>query len=619
VTGSQIVDGQISFVLSQNRARLEAESYAQDEFIALLSEMARATWKDPELERGAFGVEEALASIPTRARPTTFLQLCVDFGFVQRNDVNTLRFRDAWPHGYLAARSLVHLLRGEHSDRGLTRDRAVDQLARIGSPAIPALIAALAAQDDAMCLGAAVALRGIGPSAAPALTEALLSGNQRVRRWATEALSSKDNANAALPVLLRVVREDDRPLVVAGAVLALGRSHNPEAEPGLITALRHDDSMVRMFSKQALEEFDSPRARRALDDLARSPPCGPSNAAGSRGPDPRDEDNRILHERAMNSPRIFISYAKEDVRYANELRRLLKLADFDPWMDSAGLLGGEAWEARLAQVIRTSDFVVALLSKHTAGGYQEEELRVAMNDAPAGRRADAPFVLPCALMRFLRGDTEQALRGLIDNNQLVNIWDFDANWRQVHERLYMSARAAGLSAPTLLRSKPRTDLTESAANRMIAQRNFFDGSRNREGRPAAAILNTCLNGGLVEDRATGRMWTRNCSSPKPLLGPTGAYMVARGANQDRLGDADDWRLPTLEEAMSVMAREKNAEGFFISPDFSDERYVLTCDTFVTGERSFVWAACYGLGDCQTVPSDTPVSVRLVRTDWEHLE
>ena len=109
----------------------------------------------------------------------------------------------------------------------------------------------------------------------------------------------------------------------------------------------------------------------------------------------------------QNSPQIFVSYAKEDVRYADELRRLLKLADFDPWIDSAGLLGGDAWEARLREVIRTSDFVVALLSGHTTGGYQEKELRVAMDNAPAGRKADVPFVLPCALMRLLRGDAEQ--------------------------------------------------------------------------------------------------------------------------------------------------------------------------------------------------------------------
>src|SRR5262245_21192716 len=42
------------------------------------------------------------------------------------------------------ARGPVHLLSGEYSDRGLTRDNALGALEKIGSPAIPVMIAALA-------------------------------------------------------------------------------------------------------------------------------------------------------------------------------------------------------------------------------------------------------------------------------------------------------------------------------------------------------------------------------------------------------------------------------------------------------------------------------------------
>ena len=124
MTGSQSVDSQIRYILTQNRAKLEAESYTQDDFIALLSELAAATWKAQDRESAAIDVEAALASMSARARSIAFLQLCVDFGFVVRSDANTLRFRDAWLHGYLAAHGLVHLLGGEYSDRGLTRDSA---------------------------------------------------------------------------------------------------------------------------------------------------------------------------------------------------------------------------------------------------------------------------------------------------------------------------------------------------------------------------------------------------------------------------------------------------------------------------------------------------------------
>lgn len=97
-------------------------------------------------------------------------------------------------------------------------------------------------------------------------------------------------------------------------------------------------------------------------------------------------------------------------------------------------------------------------------------------------------------------------------------------------------------------------------------------------------------------------------------------MIVWKANADRLGSENDWRLPTLEEAMSLMTREKNANGLFISHLFSDDRYVLTCDTRIVEHKSDVWVAGYAFGDCQSVPAkDSVAAVRLVRTAWEHLE
>ena len=81
-------------------------------------------------------------------------------------------------------------------------------------------------------------------------------------------------------------------------------------------------------------------------------------------------------------------------------------------------------------------------------------------------------------------------------------------------------------------------------------------------------------------------------------------MVAWKANEERLGGADDWRLPTLEEAMSIMAREKNAKGLFIAGNFSDDGYVLTCDAYVSSSAgTIVRAVWYTDGDCQAIPTD----------------
>jgi hypothetical protein len=137
-----------------------------------------------------------------------------------------------------------------------------------------------------------------------------------------------------------------------------------------------------------------------------------------------------LRATVSSAPRIFISYSREDANQAREIRRLLKLSDFDPWMDSADLLAGEAWEQRLTEALRTSDFVVALLSEHSAGGYQDTELRIASDNAPKTPPAGVPFIVPCLTGRFV---TEEALiPAFLDKRDLLKI--MDGSWRMLHER-----------------------------------------------------------------------------------------------------------------------------------------------------------------------------------------
>ena len=59
-----------------------------------------------------------------------------------------------------------------------------------------------------------------------------------------------------------------------------GRQSKSYAEPGLIAAVHHTDPLVRMFVNSALETFESPRARRGLDELARPRPRGDVRARG---------------------------------------------------------------------------------------------------------------------------------------------------------------------------------------------------------------------------------------------------------------------------------------------------------------------------------------------------
>jgi hypothetical protein len=321
-------------------------------------------------------------------------------------------------------------------------------------------------------------------------------------------------------------------------------------------------------------------------------------------------ENERTRASVVSAPRIFISYPRENASDANEIRRLLTLAGFEPWMDVSDLLAGEAWEKRLVEAIRTSDFVLALLSEHSAGGYQETELRVAAENAPQDRDGQVPFIVPC----LTHPDT--AIPAFLDQTHVVKL--MQGSWRVLHELLCAAARSAGLRVPTLLRSAPRNDLTDAAATQMIVEKNFFEHTRHTSGRPAADDYVTYF-AGMVTDQVTGRQWTATCGGPLPLVGQVSAMTMVAQANEQRLGGSDDWRLPTLDESMSLMARHKNARRLFLSAHFSDESYALACDTCPRAGQTFVWVVSYIHGECQTVPADSPWPVRLVRTTWEHLK
>jgi hypothetical protein len=65
--------------------------------------------------------------------------------------------------------------------------------------------------------------------------------------------------------------------------------------------------------------------------------------------------------------RVFISYSRDDLSFADQLDATLRLAGFASTLDRHGISGGENWEAKLELLIRSSDTVVFVLSPASAG------------------------------------------------------------------------------------------------------------------------------------------------------------------------------------------------------------------------------------------------------------
>jgi hypothetical protein len=363
---------------------------------------------------------------------------------------------------------------------------------------------------------------------------------------------------------------------------------------------------------------------------------------------------------SSEGPRVFLSYASEDAQSAERLRPLLKLAGFGPWLDSEALSTEEPWEAAMARAITSSDLVVALLSRGTRNGRQEQELREAVSRSQEGHGPGKPLVLPCAVTGTRTAAFDKIAPDFLKGSNVLDLADFDAGWQQLYESLYKAARLGGFWVPKLLRAQPRHDLDHASVARMVVEQGFFSKTMNASGGVEEAQLSLAPGGTVVIDRSSGRMWTKGCVDPAvlPKAPPSSADEQAavmtpaaqRSDQQKALVEArqrltwqmtlaieewaarlnlalaggyDDWRLPTLEEAMSLMSRNIRVEGVYISELFSNHAYIRTGDfspapTILGQEIGWegLWVVGYADADCLEAPQEAPIPLRFVRTDLD---
>jgi hypothetical protein len=78
--------------------------------------------------------------------------------------------------------------------------------------------------------------------------------------------------------------------------------------------------------------------------------------------------------------KVFISYAREDHEYAENLYSFLQTHDYSPWMDKKELMPGQNWDYQIQTALRRADFIILLLSDNSVGkrGYVQREFNQAV-------------------------------------------------------------------------------------------------------------------------------------------------------------------------------------------------------------------------------------------------
>ena len=96
-------------------------------------------------------------------------------------------------------------------------------------------------------------------------------------------------------------------------------------------------------------------------------------------------------ERKDDRLKVFISYSRDDLEFADRLDAILRLAGFETVLDRDGIQAGEPWEKRLGELIRGADTVVFVLSpsslkSKTCGWELEEASRLGKRILPVACR-----------------------------------------------------------------------------------------------------------------------------------------------------------------------------------------------------------------------------------------
>ena len=163
-----------------------------------------------------------------------------------------------------------------------------------------------------------------------------------------------------------------------------------------------------------------------------------------------------------------------------------------------------------------------------------------------------------------------------------------------------------------LRSKPIEKLTKDAVEIMVKDRGFYDVEMNASGTGFPHKYELQKGGKVVYDHTSGLMWQQSGSSNYMSYRKAKAYVET--LNSQNFASYHDWRLPTLEEAMSLMESTKKNGNLYIDPLFdSKQQWIWTSDIPTGFWASSAWVVAFCHGDCLYGDfSYDDVSVRAVR-------
>lgn len=161
-----------------------------------------------------------------------------------------------------------------------------------------------------------------------------------------------------------------------------------------------------------------------------------------------------------------------------------------------------------------------------------------------------------------------------DQSLVIPVENEEAN-EDMGPTLPTAAAVAYAGEPVELSSE-HSSYQEEDVTAIVKKWNFFEHDENPEGRFENCLVDSGHEDTLVDLR-TNLMWQRQGLDINSLRK---IQREIKAVNERGLGGYHDWRLPTVEEAMSLMEHEKNEKGVYLNSCFSKEQPFI----FVAAQR-----------------------------------
>jgi hypothetical protein len=131
-----------------------------------------------------------------------------------------------------------------------------------------------------------------------------------------------------------------------------------------------------------------------------------------------------------------------------------------------------------------------------------------------------------------------------------------------------------------------TTISEQEVRQMLKKNDFFalDWNDQSKGYLNEFIIEEVTGNKIIRDETSGLIWQQTGSEGPIESNKTEVYVAK--LNQINFGGYNDWRLPTLEEAMTLMEPYLNPQELHIDPIFKGLWCIWTADRDEFGQR---WA------------------------------